>query len=393
MSRWPKKEKPVDCTTEVTSSFDSNRSELNELVKIANKGANWKQAKEVLTPVKSIQTIFPQIDLITKVNGWPLERWATVHGPSSEGKTCFCLGLGRTFLQAGHFFLLIDAEHTTPEGWLNELLSECCTYPTFMAKRPLTYEETADDIRTFLVNIIEGKKNGLISPEVTGLIVIDSIRKLNPKGLLNALAKGSEDDDSKGKSSSKKGIDGANGRAGQRKAAMNAAWLDELVPLLGHSGFCMIAIAREREDPDAGLYDEGFKVSGGTAIFYDSSLTIRICREKVLKEGGDSNKIYGERHRVEIRKTKIGNKSARRPTAFFHTSNGEFFKVGFLRAMDVFELAIEDNVIDSKGAWFYYGDHRWNGQNNAVKALDDNPALLAEIEKKVRSIRSLTPAV
>ena len=58
MSRWPKKEKPVDCTTEVTSSFDSNRSELNELVKIANKGANWKQAKEVLTPVKSIQTIF-----------------------------------------------------------------------------------------------------------------------------------------------------------------------------------------------------------------------------------------------------------------------------------------------------------------------------------------------
>jgi recombination protein RecA len=380
------KEKPVEKPT----SFAENDEKMKAMLNLVNKASSWQKASEVLTPVRAMPTIFPQLNLVTTVGGWPIERFTLIHGPSSQGKTSLCIGLGRSFLTLGNFFLYIDAEYTTPETWLKTLMGEYAESPLFLAKRPLNYEETVDSVREFLVNMIAAKRSGELPLETSALIVVDSLRKLAPKGLLAAIAKGSEDDDGPvDRKSKKKGVDGAGGRAGQKKAAMNAAWLDELVPLLAQAGAAMIAVAREAEDPDAGMWDEGFKVGGGTAINYDSSLVVRVCSEKPLREGGESTKIYGERHRIEIRKTKIGGKTERRPVAWFHTSNGEFFKSGFLRAMDVFEMAVEDDIIEAKGSWFNYGQIKLGqGQNNSVKCLDADLNLLNEIESKIIAKRS-----
>ena len=69
----------------------------------------------------------------------------------------------------------------------------------------------------------------------SALIAIDSIRKLVPKKLFDELAKAEKADSGdkpKGRFAKKpKGVDGYGGRAAQLKAALNAAWMDELVPL------------------------------------------------------------------------------------------------------------------------------------------------------------------
>src|SRR5690606_8630504 len=81
---------------------------------VANDLKEFRPAAEVLRHIESVPTIFPQYDAAVRVGGHPISRFTLIHGPSNEGKTVFTQGLGRSFLERGHFFALADAERTTP---------------------------------------------------------------------------------------------------------------------------------------------------------------------------------------------------------------------------------------------------------------------------------------
>ncbi|HOA00840.1 MAG TPA: hypothetical protein PKI27_00880 [Dermatophilaceae bacterium] len=371
-------------------SFAANREQLDAMAAVAERFSSWRPAAEVLTRVRAVPTIFPQVDAVTRVGGWPIERFALVHGPSSEGKTVFLHGLGLSFLQRGHFYNYVDAEYTTPETWVQKLMAEFATHPGFRALRPRTYEETVDAVREFCDVLGDAKAKGHLPADTSGLIVVDSLRKLVPKKLLARLiaeaAAEESDGGDKRKRKGQRGVDGLGGRAAQHKAALNAAWLDELVPMLAQTGTAMVAVARETDDPDAGMFDEGIKVGGGRAVYYDSSLVVRIVRAGWVREGDKDSRITGERHLVEVRKTKVGGKDQRRPRAAFHTSNGVLVPEGFDRPRDIIESALDYEVVTLTGSWISWGKRRLgNGLNAAVRKLHDEPALCAELESAVRA--------
>lgn len=377
---------------------DSRLAMLGELGKKSNA---FRPAREVLRRVRAVRTIFPQYDHATRVNGHPIERVATVHGPSSHGKTTFTLGLGLSFLMRDHFFKLIDAERTTPMSWIEEMFGPYSTHPGFIASRPRTYEEAVAEQREFCNMIGEAKVKGKLPPDTTALTVVDSVRKLVPKGFFEKVTKAVAEDDAKKKGTRVNpktvGVDGFGGRGAQIKAALNAAWLDELVPLLEDTGTALAFITRETDDPDADVWDkrsgEDFKIGGGRAIVYDSSLLIRIeraafIRKGVGKDASDEEKrsapTYGERHRFTIRKTKIAGKRTKFVVGFFHTSNGTLTQTGFDRARDVLELAENFEIVHKAGGWIQWKKRRWQGLDNAVKKITEDPELLAELESAVR---------
>jgi recombination protein RecA len=324
------------------------------------------------------------------VGGWPIDRFSLLHGPSNEGKTLLLLGLGLSFLKRGHFFAHVDAEYTTPAGWLVKLMGEHASSPLFRAMRPRTYEETVDAVRSFCEAIGEARERGEIEKETTGLIGIDSIRKLVPKALLEKLMKEGSDGDAEGKGRFKRrpgGVDGMGGRAGQIKAALNAAWVDELVPLLGQTGTAMVVITRETDDPDAnGFGGRDFKLGGGKALVFDSSLVARIQRDKWICD--DDGVLGGERHSVEIHKTKVEGKSEKLPEVFFHSSTGEHEGVpfGFDIARDLLELGEQSGVVKKAGSHYSFkGTRIGNGEMSAVRKLYADPALLEELSVAVRA--------
>lgn len=357
--------------------FQQNRDLLHQMQQVADKWRDWRPATEVLTEVQAVPTIFPQYDCATRVMGHPIARFCRLHGDSGEGKTTFAIGLMLSFLRKGHFAAFADAERTTPPKWLAELMGEHVRHPGFRALPVQSYEQTVDAVREFCEGVAEARAKGALPEKTSGVIVIDSIRKLQPKNLLKELlTKGTKD----------KGVDGFGGRAGQIKAALNAAWVDELVPLLAATGMAMLIIARETDDPDAGFYEEGIKVGGGKALYYDSSLDIRVSR-KYITDDADHKRLLGERHRVEIRKTKIGKKESKYPTAFFHTSNGveETAPPGFDRARDVLELAIAEAVVQQAGSSYRYeGLTLGRGEAGALRHLRQHAELMAEMEMKAR---------
>jgi recombination protein RecA len=361
------------------NSFGQNRDLLSSFEKVTSTFKEWRPASDVIEEVNAIPTVFPQYDIATRVMGHPTARFCRVRGPSNEGKTTFNMGLIYSFLRAGHFAGFVDAERTTPPKYIRELMGEYFKHPGFSALPVNTYEQVVDSVREYCEKIAEARDKGIIPPETSGIICIDSIRKLVPKNLMKELAKSG---------TSKKGIDGFGGRGGQIKAALNAAWCDELVPLLANTKMAMCIIARETDDPDAGLWDEGIKVGGGKALLYDSSLDIRVVRSFITDEE-NKKKIFGERHRIEIRKTKIGQKEEKFPVGHFHTSNGtecEENKAGFDRVRDVFELALEYGVIKLAGSSYSYGGEViGRGQAKALLHLRREPDFTQQIEVESRN--------
>jgi recombination protein RecA len=360
------------------------------LAKVASRFEAWEPAVEVCTKVQAVPTVFVQLDAITRVAGWPTKRFGMVHGPSNEGKTAFLIGLMLSFLQRGHFASLVDAERTTPATWLEQMMRKFAHHPGFVALRPTTYEATVDAVRQWCTTIGEAKAKGEIDPTTSGIVVVDSLRKLVPKKLLATLLKeGAEEQETKKRYGGSKGVDGLGGRAAQMKAALNAAWLDEMVPLLDQTGTSMIVIARESENPDQHQQWDGedFKVGGGKAIFYDSSMVVRVLRDGWVRDVNDDGEVtdVGERHCIEIRKTKVGRKEARIPTGYFHTSNGVITPAGFDRTRDVLDLAKREGVVQTHGSWLYWGSEKLGqGEPKALRRLYSEPDLVKALEAAVR---------
>jgi recombination protein RecA len=366
-------------------TFISNEDRAKAMRALVEADEYFGQASEVLTLVRSVPTRFVQVDKVTGVGGWPVERFTIIHGPSNEGKTSFALGLGLSFLELGHYFHHVDAEFTTPADWLVKLMREHALNPCFRALRPDSYEQTVDAVTHLNVSITKAKKEGKLPDDVSGLIVVDSLKKLNPKRLLDNLLKTGADGET-GAPGRKKdvGVDGMGGRAGQYKAALNSQWLDSIVPQLAKSGLGFLGITRETPKQDAKWGEDDFNIGGGSHAIFDASIRARTLLEKdIIDEEGH---LLGQQHKVEIRKTKVGSKTSSIPVAFFHTSTGlNGVPEGFDRARDVLDLGIEMGLVEVSGSWVKDADGNiGQGLNKAVRNLTEKPERLAAIEKKCR---------
>lgn len=60
---------------------------------------------------------------------------------------------------------------------------------------------------------------------------------------------------------------------------------------------------------------------------------------------------------------------------------------GISRAGELLDMGVNLGVVQKSGSWLSYnGDRLGQGRDNARRALEDNPALFAEIEGKIRSM-------
>ena len=356
-----------------------SREKIGKLGKLAERFKGWEPARDVLTEVRAVPTIFPQLDVATRCGGLPIQRISLLHGPSNHGKSALALGLGRSFLEGGHLFLYVDAEQTTPIDWARKLMGSHADSPAFRAMRPASYEQVVDRVREAADMLADLRAKGDISEETSALIVVDSLRKLVPKRLMAEVRKGAER--AKGK-----GVDGLGGRAGQLRAAMNAAWMDELTPLVNHSLASVVLIARETENVGAGTFDVDYKVGGGASVIYESSLRIRVERARWIKAGTDDDSpVVGEQLRGTILKTKVGPKDDKHARFYFHTSNGVATPEGFDRARDVLHMAGEAGVIKTTGSWLKWAEQKWHGEVKCLAALREDAELLAAVENEARA--------
>jgi recombination protein RecA len=69
------------------------------------------------------------------------------------------------------------------------------------------------------------------------------------------------------------------------------------------------------------------------------------------------------------------------------------YNEGISKTGDVLDLAITNNLLDKRGAFIRYGDTLLGqGRENAKIYLAENPAMLVELETKIRQSAGLPAA-
>ncbi len=59
---------------------------------------------------------------------------------------------------------------------------------------------------------------------------------------------------------------------------------------------------------------------------------------------------------------------------------------GLDRNMEIVEIGKELGVIQQKGAWFYFGESKFNGQMKVLTALENDPQMVQEVLAKIKSM-------
>ena len=88
--------------------------------------------------------------------------------------------------------------------------------------------------------------------------------------------------------------------------------------------------------------------------------------------------MIGNHVRVKVVKNKVA-------PPFREAEFDIMFGKGISREGDILDLAVKENIVEKSGAWYsYQGNKIGQGRENAKTFFTNNPAVMEEVEKKVR---------
>ena len=140
---------------------------------------------------------------------------------------------------------------------------------------------------------------------------------------------------------------------------------------------CIIIFINQLREKVGVTYGNPEVTTGGRALKFYASVRIDVRRSEQLKNGND---VYGNRVKCKVVKNKVAPPFR---TCEFDILYGK----GISRAGELLDMGVNLGVVQKSGSWLSYnGDRLGQGRDNARRALEDNPALFAEIEGKIRSM-------
>ena len=120
--------------------------------------------------------------------------------------------------------------------------------------------------------------------------------------------------------------------------------------------------------------------TGGRALKFYASVRLDIRRQDAIKIGTES---VGVRTKVKVVKNKLAPPFRE---AEFDVMYGE----GISKSGTVLDAGVEQGIIEKSGTWYSYKSERiGQGRDNARKWLQENAAVLADLEAKIRETLGL----
>ena len=304
------------------------------------KGAIMPLQGGEIAEIPTIPTGSVGVDLALGVGGLPRGRVIEIYGPESSGKTTLTLHAIAEAQRAGGVCAFIDAEHALDVGYARKL---GVRIEELLVSQP-DHGEQALEIA-----------DKLVATGAIDLIVIDSVAALVPKAE----------------------IEGEMGDAhmGLQARLMSQA-LRKLTGAIARSKTSVIFINQLREKIGV-MFGNPETTTGGKALKFYASVRLDIRRIGPVKEKED---VIGSHVRVKVVKNKVA-------PPFKQAEFDIMFAEGISHTSLLVDIGSEAGIIEKSGAWYSYGSQRiGQGRENAKMFLKDNPAMLAEVEEKVKGI-------
>ena len=314
---------------------------ITQIEKLYGKGSIMRLGGTgVLEPISAIPTGALELDHALGIGGVPRGRVIEIFGPESSGKTTLALHIIAEAQRLGGAAAFVDAEHALDPRYAGAL---GVSIDDLLISQPDTGEQ-ALDITEILV------RSGAVD-----VVVIDSVAALVPRAE----------------------IEGEMGEPtmGLQARLMSQA-LRKLTAAISKSKTCVVFINQLREKIGV-MFGNPETTTGGRALKFYASVRLDIRKIASIKEG---ETVIGSRVRVKVVKNKIA-------PPFRESEFDIIFGEGISRSSSLLDLGVVHKVIEKSGAWYSYGGDRiGQGRENAKRFLHENPAILNEIEKKLRAL-------
>ncbi len=316
-----------------------------QIEKSCGKGSIMRLGTDAKVRVEAIPTGAINLDAAIGVGGIPRGRITEIYGPESSGKTTLCLHVVANAQRQGGVAAFIDAEHALDTEYAKKLGVDV---ENLLISQPDTGEQ-ALEICEILV------RSGAVD-----VIVIDSVAALVPKAEIEG--------------------DMGDSHVGLQARLMSQA-LRKLTGAISRSKVSVIFINQLREKIGV-MFGNPETTTGGKALKFYASLRLDIRRIGPVKEKED---VIGSHVRVKVVKNKVA-------PPFKQAEFDIMYAEGISHTSLLVDIGVEAGIIDKSGAWYSYGSQRiGQGRENAKLFLKDNPALMAEVEEKVKAVLGVRP--
>ena len=317
---------------------------LGQIERQFGKGAVMKLGDpSVQMNIETIPTGSLSLDLALGLGGIPKGRIIEIYGPESSGKTTVTLHMIAEVQKRGGIAGFIDAEHALDPVYAKNIGVDI---DNLYISQPDCGEQALEITETMV-------RSGAVD-----IIVVDSVAALVPKAEIDG--------------------DMGDSHVGLQARLMSQA-LRKLTAVISKSNCTVVFINQLREKVGI-MFGNPETTTGGRALKFYSSVRLDVRRIESLKQGGE---VIGNRTRVMVVKNKIA-------PPFKEAEFDIMFGEGISVVGDILDLAAENNIINKSGAWFAYeGNKIGQGRENAKQYLRDNPAVCAEVERKVRELFNL----
>lgn len=310
---------------------------LYSIEKMYGKGSIMKLGDGAVAQIESISTGSISLDYALGIGGLPRGRIVEIYGPESSGKTTLCLHVIAEAQKLGGIAAFIDAEHAMDTNYARKLHVDV---NNLLVSQP-DYGEQALEIVDTLV-----RSNAL------DIIVIDSVAALVPRSEIEG--------------------DMGDPQMGVQARLMSQA-LRKITGAVSRSKTCVIFTNQLRSKIGV-MFGSPETTTGGNALKFYASVRLDIRRIAAIKNGQD---IVGNRTKVKVVKSKVA-------PPFKQVEFDIIYNEGISKAGDLIDLSVDKNIVKKSGAWFTYGDERFQGREQFRQSLKKDPELMAKLETDVK---------
>jgi recombination protein RecA len=166
-------------------------------------------------------------------------------------------------------------------------------------------------------------------------------------------------------------------------ARLMSAGLQKILPVAKRTNTLLIFINQIRNK--IGSYGNPQTTTGGEALPFYASYRIEVIgspqqKSRRLSDEG-TGEVYG--HKTTFRVVKN-----RRAAPYREAEVDLIYGIGYDTVGELLDIGIDVGLVERAGAWYTFGENRWQGRDKAKLALQGDEELAKSLQNQLRSIIS-----
>ena len=302
------------------------------------KGTAMKLGDKPIEKIPAVSTGSLPLDIALGIGGLPYGRIVEIYGPESSGKTTLTLSTIAQAQKQGKTCAFIDAEHALDPGYAQTL---GVNTDDLIVSQPDTGEQ-ALEVTDMLV------RSGAVD-----VVIVDSVAALTPKAEIE-------------------------GEMGDHHVGLQARLMSQALRKLTaniKNANCLVIFINQIRMKIGVMFGNPETTAGGNSLKFYASVRLDIRRIGSVKEGDE---VVGNETRIKVVKNKVSPPFKQCETQILYGQGFNYFG-------ELIDLGTKLGLIDKAGAWYSYkGDKIGQGKKNATVFLEENPAVVEELDKAIR---------